>query len=132
MVNIQEKYATLLKNSCYAYCLCYLFDIERDEWSWLEHIAVGVKAKAIDEDCYINDPCKFINILTGDTKYKNVKKVKITNILDLPKNQKYIVEYNWIRGSHFVVVENGKVIFDPSGESESVKNGKPVSFRLFY
>lgn len=40
--------------------------------------------------------------------------------------------YEWNDGTHFVILDqNADVIFDPSGNSNSVRYGIPVSIRKF-
>lgn len=60
---------------------------------------------------------------------KDVQKVPINTIADI--KEPTIVCYKYNGGTHFIVAQNGKVVFDPSGDSNSVKFGKPVSIRRF-
>lgn len=130
MENIQTKYAELLKSSCYAFCLCYVFSGTTNEWKWLELISKGVQNGDITEDCYVQKPLDFIKMLCG-TEYKDVKKPLIDSLDDLPNDNYHIVEYRWGTKQHFVVANSSGIIFDSSGDSNTVKNGKPFSYRLF-
>lgn len=62
---------------------------------------------------------------------KDIKKVPIEYLNDLPDEGLYAVEYQYNGGSHFVVAKKGEVLFDPSGNSNSVKYGRLVSYRKF-
>lgn len=130
MENIQEKMKELFGGSCYAFCLCYVFSNTKDEWKWLEYISKGVQNGDIAEDCYVQKPLDFIQMLSGE-QYKDVKKPLIDSLDDLPNDNKWIVEYRWGTKQHFVVANRDGVVFDPSGDSNTVKNGKPFSYRLF-
>lgn len=84
------------------------------------------------EDCYILDPAAILSYLIGKkTMFFKVDGTKFTPT----KFERVISRYeNNARGklySHFVVGCNGKVIYDPLGESNTVKNGKLVSYRVF-
>ena len=128
MVDIQTKYAELFKHSCYAFCLCYAFSDTTNEWKWLEYISKGVQNGYITEDCFVQKPLEFIEMLCG-TKYKDVEKPSIHKIEDI--KELTIVEYTYNNGSHFVCVKDGNVVFDPSGYSMSVKYGIPFTYRKF-
>lgn len=128
MVDIQTKYAELFKHSCYAFCLCYVFSNTTNEWKWLEYISKGIQNYYITEDCFVLNPLDFIEMISG-TRYRDVEKPEIYKIEEI--KEPTIVEWQYNGGSHFVVVEEGSVVFDPSGNSNSVKFGIPVSIRKF-
>ena len=131
MRNIQEEMKTFFSSSCYAYCLAYkfgesftIFDLTRD-------ILSGYEKGFIESDGYVSKPIEFIKYL-GPATYTDVQKVPIMSLKQLPdNNETYIVEYKNGIFSHFVVVYNGQVIFDPAGDSNTVKYGKPVSWRKY-
>lgn len=129
MEDIQTKYVELFKSSCYAFCLCYVFSGTTNEWKWLEFISKGVQNGDITEDCYVQKPLDFIKMLCG-TEYKDVKKPLIDKLDDLPEGL-WIVEYRWGTKQHFVVANRAGIVFDPSGDSNTVKNGKPFTYRQF-
>lgn len=129
MINIQKKYEELFKHSCYCFCVCYKFSNSKDEWKWLEYIARGVQAGYITEECYIEKPVQFINKILGgnikDVTKPDFKKENLTDDIN-------IVMYSYNGGTHFVCMnKQGDVIFDPSGDSNSVKYGIPVSIRKY-
>ena len=129
MENIQNKYAELFKHSCYAFCLCYKFSGTKYEWIWLEQIARGVQGGYITEDCYVEFPVEFISYTLG-VKIKDVVKVDFKKS-ELTEDVN-IVMYEYNGDTHFVCMnKEGDVIFDPSGNSNSVKYGIPVSIRKY-
>jgi hypothetical protein len=95
-----------------------------------QNLLEGYRRGYIEADGYVSKPHKFASMCMGIPGYfKDVKKV----YKDLDKGVK-IIEYKLskdAKASHFVVCENGKVVFDPAGDSETVKYGIPVSSRIF-
>lgn len=128
MRNIQEEMKELWGNSCYAWCLVWLFYEKSEITNMMNQITKGIEKKYIDyPSCWVREPVKFVNMLLGSSRFRDVEKV----YSQPPYNDPTIVE--WINGkqSHFVVMQEGKVIFDPSGDSKTVRNGKILSWRKF-
>lgn len=127
--NIQEEMKELWGNSCYAWCLVWLYSGDTELTNMMKNIIKGIEKKYIDyPDCYVRHPARFVNMLMGFNRFKDVEKV----YSEPPKNASVIVE--WVNGeqSHFVVMQDGKVVFDPSGDSKTVRNGKISSWRRFF
>jgi hypothetical protein len=127
--NIQEEMKELWGNSCYAWCLVWLYSENTELTNMMKDIIKGIEKKYIDyPDCYVREPAKFVNMLLGFPRFRDVEKV----YSEPPKSVTTIVE--WVNGeqSHFVVMQEGKVIFDPSGDSKTVRNGKISSWRRFF
>lgn len=121
MENIQSQMNELFGNSCYAYCLAYLNgnrtlkDLTK---AVLEYWYKGY----VEDDGFVTQPQKIMNC-------KDVQKVPVKTIADIKEPTIVCYEYNG--GTHFIIAQNGKVLFDASGDSNSVKFGKPVSIRRF-
>lgn len=129
MENIQSKMAAFFKGTCYAYCITKLFRPEMRLPNIATCILYGWDKGLIEDDGYVSFPIKYITDVLGIKDYKGVKKVLIDSIENI--KEPTIVEYSYNGNTHFVIVKNGKVIFDPSGDSNSVKYGKPVSYREY-
>jgi hypothetical protein len=133
--NYQGWAKELFGNACYATCLSYLCRRCDDPIAITRDILNGVEKSYIGYDCYVSKPLEFIMLLTG-LKYKDVKKVPISKISDIP-SEPTIVEMLQPNGkdSHFVVChfDGTKVVldFDPSGISNSWKVQKFISYREF-
>lgn len=128
MRNIQEEMKELWGNSCYAWCLVWLYSDKSEITNMMSKIIQGIEKKYIDyPSCWVRKPVDFVNMLLGFNRFKDVEKV----YSEPPKNASVIVE--WINGkqSHFVIMQDGKVVFDPSGNSKTVQNGKILSWRRF-
>lgn len=129
MQNIQKQMETFFKSSCYAYCIAWVYN-NKDIYAMTQNLLEGYRRGYIEANGYVSKPHKFASMCMGIQGYfKDVKKV----YKDLDKGIK-IIEYKLskdAKASHFVVCENGKVVFDPAGDSETVKYGIPVSSRIF-
>ena len=131
--NIQDFWNKFFSQSCYAWCLVRYFTNEEDLEEMAGLILFGLKRGYIDTDCYVSKPIPFIQSL-GPNKPIDIRKIPITDLKELPNNSEWIVEYKLDpkdKASHFVIANKFRVIFDPAGDSNTVKNGKPFSVRGF-
>lgn len=88
-----------------------------------------VKEGWMEEDCYIKDPASIMSYLFPN-KYSITKSVGVDDKADFNIAYYYNPSTKY---HHFVVVDKqGNVIYDPLGESNTVKNGYPESYRCFY
>ena len=124
--NYQVWARDLFSESCYAACISYMsgkddpIDITRD-------ILNGVEKGYISNDGYVSAPQLFANLCMGKERF-------YTDVIKKPYKQEIfdqIVCWEWNGKNHFVVMRSGKIVFDPWTNSETVKNGKPVSVREF-
>lgn len=132
MENIQAQMKELFGNSCYAYCLAYLF-LKIDDIKTLTRLVMeGWWSNFIDNDGFVSKPLEYVRMLNGH-RYKDIKKVAITSLTELPEGY-FIVEYKktpTAKESHFVIANRDGVVWDPSGNSITVQNGAPFSYREF-
>lgn len=128
-MNIQKQMIELFGHSCLAYCYVYLYSPNRDVKTLTKYVLEGWYEEAIEDDGFVSQPLKLIYLVCGK-HYKNIVKVKIDDLKQLPRAGIFAVEYKCpTGGSHFVVASRDGVVFDPSGESNSVKNGIVLSYR---
>lgn len=129
MINIQAQMKELFGNSCYAYCIAYVCgftEIKPATQFVLEHWMKG----NIDNDGYVSQPQKIMNC-------KDVKKVVIDKIIDIPTEPTIIEMKCPTGGSHFIIGKLDKdtrlvnLIFDPAGDSASWKAQNFISYRRF-
>ena len=126
-MNIQNTMQELFGNSCYAYCISYLCGEKTDIKDLTTYVLEGWKKGYIDNDGYVSKPHLFANLCMGKEHF-------YTDVIKKPYKEEpfnQIVCWEWNGKTHFVVMRNNRVIFDPSGDSNTVKNGKPVSVREF-
>ena len=133
MENIQAKMKELFGNSCYAYCLAYKFTGEYDIKELTSYLLEGWHKGYIDDNGYVSKPVLYINnvlLLPESAKIKDVKKVDFKK--SALTEEINIVMYEYNGGTHFICMnKEGDVIFDPSGNSNSVKYGVPTSIRKY-
>lgn len=129
MENVQESMKELFGNACYCYCLEYLFGNKRTVKDLTKEVVLDWYDGYLDNDGYVSKPLSIVNAY--GFKFRDIKKPLIDSLSDLPNDNYYIVEYRWGTKQHFVVANKNGIVFDPSGDSNTVKNGKPFSYRLF-
>lgn len=132
MINIQAQMKELFGNSCLAYCYASLAQRNRSDIRALTRCVLeGWYARYIDDDGYVSKPIQYFNSMST-ALIKDVVKVPISSLAELPEGY-WIVEFKKTptdEDSHFVIASSHKgIVFDPSGESNTVKYGAPVSYR---
>ena len=115
----------LFSGACYAACISYMSG-KQDEIAITRDILDGYSKGYIEDDGYVAKPHLFYNYCLGEDVIRDVKKLPY-------KAQPFyqIVCWKWNDKTHFVVMLNDKVVFDPAGNSNTVKNGQIDSIREF-
>lgn len=132
MKNIQAMMKELFGNSCQAYCYAYIAQPTDSVRILTNRVLRGWNEGHIDDDGFVSKPVQYYNCITTRGKIRDVVKVPINNLNELPDEGMYSVEFKLERTdkkSHFAVCVKGKIIFDPSGESNTCRYGVPVSYR---
>jgi hypothetical protein len=134
MENIQAKMKELFGGSCQPYCYAYIANPTDSIKVLTNRVLKGWNEGYIDDDGYVSKPVQYYNSLlpADNIDIKDVVKVPINNLNELPEKGMFSVEFKLQRTdkkSHFAVCVRGKIIFDPSGESNTCKYGVPVSYR---
>lgn len=89
----------------------------------------------MESDCYVKNPGKICYYMIGNTDIVKNIFVHKEDISYKPKENeieitRYELNTTGKTFAHFVVTRNGKVIYDPYGNSSTVAQGKPVSKRI--
>lgn len=129
MENLQEKYKKFFSGVCYAFCLVKKFNPKASDAEIAMIVLSGWNNDYLEDDGYVKYPVDFINTFTAK-KIRDVQKIdfKKENLTE----DMNIVMFSYNGGTHFVIMnKEGDVIFDPSGNSNSVKYGVPVSIRKY-
>lgn len=82
----------------------------------------------VNDDCYVRDAVQLMRMV-NPSKRSSVTKQKITSIEEL-KGELAAVNFQNGNFNHWVLVENGKIIFDSLDNSQCVKYGVPTSARI--
>lgn len=123
-VDIQSSMKELFGGSCYAYCIAWLSG--NSDIAYLTFEVLNAWNNGwIEDDGFVSKPVEYYNHVTH-LAVKDVVKEDYK-----PENFFQIVEWRNGKISHFVVMRNDKVVFDPAGFSNTVNRGKPVSIRKF-
>lgn len=130
---VSEVAKRIYDYGCYFLSLLYVRKISYSEITSLDELLMYydtfIACGWMDPDCYVKDPCAILGFLTGK-KYI----VKKSEVLDPNAN---IIIGRWhnptTKHSHFVVMDsNNNVVWDPLGNSITVRDGLVESYRLFY
>ena len=134
MENIQAMMKELFGNSCLAYCYAYIANPTDSVKVLTNRVLKGWNEGCIDDDGFVSKPIQYYNGITTRGRIKDVVKVAINNLNELPDAGMHSVEFKLQRTdkkSHFAVCKRGEIVFDPSGDSNTCKYGVPVSYRKF-
>ena len=118
-------------NTCLFLCYLYCCGLQPDSISgYLRYYADAYDKGFLSEEGYVKDAVGLIRALTG--RKVNVTKKKISSIADIknPTPVRYQINQTDEALGHFVVVENGKIVFNPLTVSNQVNNGKPYTARV--
>ena len=139
--NLQSQLEKFWHNACYAMCISYVNSdsVNRDDlYYMIIHVVQGWNNGFIEDDAYVAKPHKYATMCRGEEKYyKDVEKVPLNNLEDLPEDGEWIVEWKCpTGGSHFTVetrqtILTDEPLFDPSYLSNSRKNKQAISYRRF-
>lgn len=127
--NYQNWAKELFGGACYAACISWISNWMSDKISAIDitrDILAGVEKGYIEDDGFVSEPHLFYNYCLGKKLAKDVRKLPYE---PQPFNQ--IVCWKWKDKTHFVVMRDDKVVFDPAGDSNTVKYGKIDSIREF-
>ena len=129
----QKVMAKIGKDGCYF--LSIVRAAERITGRRIDAVLVYLNAidrKWMEYDCYVVDPAALLESLT-DKRWK----VRHDSVMHRPdQNEIMIMRYEYhatgITYSHFVLCDQtGQLEYDPYGASSTVRDGKPVSSRIF-
>lgn len=109
---------------CYVYCVGLIPDTLS---SWMDYYKTALEKKVISEEGFILDAEKLIFCLSG--RKVSVTKKEIKSLSEIKEMAPVLFSINGKDG-HFVVVENGKIVFNPLEVSQNVNKGKPISARI--
>ena len=128
---IEKNCQQIGENSCLAMCYIFCSGIDPDdELEYIKIVNRAVNEKILDSDCTVLDADKFIKWLTGRTV--SVVKKSLTTEKDFEELKELTpvkYKYGTLPG-HWVVVKNGKVVFNSLINSINVSKGKPVDARI--
>ncbi|MGP1459231.1 MAG: DUF261 family protein [Treponema sp.] len=90
----------------------------------------GIKEGWMDDECFMKNPAAMVAHLTGkkiDVRHDKVGYAPKENEYEITR---YELKETGRTFSHFVVTRNGKVVYDPYGDSRTRRLGKAESLRI--
>lgn len=125
---------SFMHETCLAYCYSYL--VHRDNIDCYQDLQIqmtkdcirgALEWQVLSYDGYVLDADRFIKKCSCGKKIASVVKKDITSLEEVKTASP--VRFDYKGKAHWVVVENGKIIFDTWNNSECVKYGKPATMR---
>ena len=122
MHKIQTIFELAGKYACLA--LCYLEIAGIDDEHKFDYLLKGLEKGYLDDDFYVSKPVEFLRM--AGLKATDIYKSDYTE-----SEEKLVTEYQWkgLPGSHFVITQNGRIVYNSLDKSFIVENGNPVSVR---
>lgn len=125
---IANNIKAIANDGCLALCYVYCAGVdEENEGEYLRIVARGIKDGTIAKDCTVNDAGRFLFRLTGRKVTVLKRSVKSLDDIKDATPVRFVAEGY---GGHWVVVRNGKIVFNPLVNSVNVSRGKPVEARV--
>lgn len=128
LVSNYDNLKAIAKDGCLALCYVYCAGIdEENETEYLRIVDNGIKEGTIAKDCTVNDAGKFLFNLTGRRVTVLKRSVQsLSEIKDATPVRFVAKGY----GGHWVVVKDGKIVFNPLVNSVNVSKGVPTEARI--
>lgn len=120
---VQDKLKTLADNCCLALCYCELWGIKSDG-DKLKIIAEAVRQDFIDWDGTVKKPIGLAK-LCGRTDIKDMKKSTTYD-----GHETVVANFTHNGYNHFVLVKDGKVVWNSLDKSVCVNQGTIESYRI--
>ena len=121
------KLKSIMQYACCAFTMMWCMGIEPDDADAILTVGRMMDAKAIDSDCTVYWD-KVARFLSG--RGCSIEKTEITSIADI--KDRTPVRFDYSGKSHWVGVENGKVVFNSLVSSNCVNKGKPTQARILH
>lgn len=119
------------KSGCYFIALAYIAEsITGKIIDILSLYEKALQEKWLDYDCFMNNPAAMMSYLLGrkvDVRHDKVGYKPLSNEYEITR---YELQETGVTYGHFVVTRNGKLVYDPFGESRTRTKGKAISTRI--
>lgn len=128
MKNPQTKAITFVNGICLA--LCYLYCSERKVEDDIESVQIVTSAwqkGLLEDDGTVKSAYDLLKFYDG--KSYDIQKKEISSISEIKEKTPVLFSAKGYI-PHWVVVENGKIVFNPLSHSNSVTKGTPTSARI--
>lgn len=126
-LNIRTHITNIGKYACLAMCYAYCVGIDPEQnTEMIKTVSDAIDSGILDSECTVLDAEKYLKWLTG--KRFLVTKKQINKIEDIKEYTP--VKYSYNGRAHWVVVKDGKIVFNSLFNSVCVNHGKPTEARI--
>lgn len=108
---------------CYLYCMGI---IPETDGEMIKHVSTAMDKGLLDEECTVLNASSLLRHFTGHDFH--VEKKAITSINEIVEPTP--VRYSYGDKGHWVVVQNGKIVFNSIEDSVCVIYGRPTEARI--
>lgn len=125
-MKVQDLAASIGAGGCLFFCYLYCSGAYTSESDALKKAAEAIENGTIEKDCTVSHPERIFYENAG--RRVRVIKKKISSLDEIKEK----TPVNFVNGNfnHWVVVENGKVVFNSLERSVCVAKGKPTEARI--
>ncbi len=109
------------KYGCLAMCYLYCVGIRDNALVYIRILSDCMNKGILDKESFVNSASQYLEYVTG--KRFDVTKKQFNDLSKI--KEPYPVRYAYNGKKHWVVVENGKIVFNPLLNSQCVTKGKP-------
>lgn len=125
---LAKNIKAIADNGCLAMCYLYCIGLGDSEYNLIGILSEAMDMGLLEKDCFVSDADKFLNAYCGANKVKVIKK-NITSLEEITGDFTP-VRFDYKGKGHWVVVENGRIVFNPLLNSQCVNKGKPTTSRI--
>lgn len=121
-IDVAKNIDAIGKYGCLAMCYLYCIGIDPEVESYVNILSDAMKEGLLDNECSVLDAEKFLRWISG--KRYSVTKKQYDNLKEI--KEPYPVRYSYNGKAHWVVVQNGKIVFNSLINSQCVAKGSPA------
>lgn len=125
-MKVQDLAAAIGAGGCLFFCYLYCSGAYTSESDALKKAAEAIENGTIEKDCTVSHPERIFYENAG--RRVRILRKKISSLDEIKEK----TPVNFVNGNfnHWVVVENGKVVFNSIEKSVCVAKGKPTEARI--
>lgn len=125
-MKVQDLAASIGAGGCLFFCYLYCSGAYTSESDALKKAAEAIENGTIEKDCTVSHPERIFYENAG--RRVRILKKKISSLDEIKEK----TPVNFVNGNfnHWVVVENGKIVFNSLEKSVCVAKGKPTEARI--
>ena len=127
--HVSKNLQSIANYGCLAMCYLYCIGLDGDAVHYIEYLSRAMEKGLLDKDCTVLDGAKYLNHFCGEDRYRVIKKdISDTDLKNIKNRTPVRFDYNG--KSHWVVFENGHLVFNPLLNSICVNKGHAATARI--